>query len=64
MVWGGKLSNLIMLIYIVHPFVIMFYNKLVGIDLHIVKLIIVFGISTLLSWIISKAPYVKLIFKI
>jgi surface polysaccharide O-acyltransferase-like enzyme len=58
------LSNLVMLIYLVHPFVIMFYNKFVGINLHIVKLIIVFGVSALLAWIISKVPYAKLMFKI
>jgi surface polysaccharide O-acyltransferase-like enzyme len=56
------ISNLIMLIY--HPFVIFFYNKIIDVNVHIIKLIIVFGVSALLSWIISKMPYAKVIFKI
>jgi surface polysaccharide O-acyltransferase-like enzyme len=58
------ISNLIMLIYIVHPFVIRFYNKIINIRFNIVELIVVFSISALLSWIISKMPYAKVIFKI
>jgi surface polysaccharide O-acyltransferase-like enzyme len=58
------ISSLVMLIYIVHPFVIILYEKLINTNLHIIKLIIVFSISVLLSWIISKIPYAKIIFKI
>jgi surface polysaccharide O-acyltransferase-like enzyme len=65
--WGGVIyvmSSLVMLIYIFHPFVIRLYEAWIDINSHIIKLIIVFSVSALLSWIISKIPYAKVVFKI
>ena len=58
------MSGLIMIIYIIHPFVIILNNSLIGIGSDVISLVIVFGICTLFSWIISKIPYVNTIFKI
>jgi surface polysaccharide O-acyltransferase-like enzyme len=58
------LSGLIMVIYIIHPFVISAYNKFIFFDINILRLIVVFNISIILSWIISKIPYIKEIFKV
>lgn len=59
-----KLSKLIMLIYIIHPFVINLYDKYIRINVNMIKLLSVFIISTIISWVIVKIPYTEKLYKI
>jgi len=60
----STVASLIMVIYIIHPFVIMLYYQFIKIYINIVQLLTVFIISALLSWILLKIPYAKNIFRI
>jgi surface polysaccharide O-acyltransferase-like enzyme len=60
----ARLSKLIMLIYIIHPFVINLYNKYIRVNINIIKLLSVFFISMIISWIIVKIPYTEKLYKI
>jgi hypothetical protein len=59
-----KLSKLNILIYIIHPFIISLYNKYIGININAVKLLSVFIISAIISWLIVKLPYTEKLYKI
>jgi len=64
------LANLIIVIYIIHPIVIRFYYEFVNmvglgyLYTNLIRLSVVYIISTLLSWVLLKIPYAKEIFKI
>jgi len=60
----STLASLVMVIYIIHPFVIMFYYQFIRIYINIIQLFMVFIISALLSWMLLKIPYAKNIFRI
>jgi len=64
------LASLIMVIYIIHPLVMMAYSKFINIvaldylNIDIIRIIAIYIASILLSWIVLKIPYAKEIFKI
>jgi surface polysaccharide O-acyltransferase-like enzyme len=60
----AMMANLIMLIFILHPFIIHIYDRYINTNINAIKLIFVFSISAIISLIIVKIPYTKRLYKI